>query len=453
MNQLEREHKIAFARVITDLIEADFVVETDEMQFFERVISKEGFAISDAMLVEAKKMDFAKALAILKDLDESNRTLIVDTLKQLSMSDGACVPLEAILIFAVEQALMNGAVVHSVPHSGINIDNLKVIYIENRETETGLQIEANLFSIISELKLAGFDFVYIPRIVGDFRQMKHEYLKKVVKYMIPSVSEERVSTICEHLQGLTTAKFCQDLLYKKLGINLTNCKPSLLIKINDSDVVDKYDAEEVVRTRYSNFLLLELKDNIIEYIRSTIETYHSMISCSITVESKPRTPKFIYTGFHRSLFDLIAFGRKLKEYRLVFEIEEHKASVYFESIDEEREQIVLKLNPQETTLYYMIVKKSLEGDGLDWREHIPNKEKMDILAEYNHIYGKAGKANSVSEYKDRTQVHHIKNRIRAISNIANASMFIPEHHKQGHESHYKITACKDFIVFKENTTL
>ena len=46
MRELHREHKIAFARVITDLIEADFVVEADEMQFFEKIISKEGFAIS-----------------------------------------------------------------------------------------------------------------------------------------------------------------------------------------------------------------------------------------------------------------------------------------------------------------------------------------------------------------------------------------------------------------------
>lgn len=62
MMRLDREHKIAFARIVTDLIEADFVVEVDEMQFFERIISKEGFCISDAMLIEAKKMDFAKAL-------------------------------------------------------------------------------------------------------------------------------------------------------------------------------------------------------------------------------------------------------------------------------------------------------------------------------------------------------------------------------------------------------
>lgn len=453
MKNLNREDKIAFARVITDLIEADFVVEADEMQFFENIISKEGFSISDAMLVEAKKMDFAKALSILKALDENSRRMVVDTLKQLSMSDGVCVPLEAILIFAVEQILMNDATVHSIPHSGINIDNLKVIYVENEETPIGEQIETKLSSIVSELKLVGFDFVYIPRLIRDFGRMEHDYLKKVVKYMIPSISEERVTAICENLRGLTTSRFCRDLLYKKLGMNLIDCKPSLLIKINDSDIVDRYESEAIERTRYSNFLQLELKGDVIDEIHSIIETYHSMISCSITIESKPRTPKFIYTGFHRSLFDLIAFGRELKEYRLVFGISEHKANVYFESIDSDKEQVCLKLNPQEAALYYMIVQKSLSENGLDWREHIPEREKKQILAEYNKIYSRIGKANSVTEYKDRTQVHHIKNRIRTLRNVANIEMFIPEHYKSGNDSYYRIKANAKFVVFNENTTL
>ncbi len=453
MKLFEREHKIAFARVITDLIEADFVVEADEMQFFEKIISKDGFSISEAMLAEAKKMDFARALSILKSLEHDSRKLVVDTLKQLSMSDGVCVPLEAILIFAVEQVLMFDATVHSIPQSGINIENLKVIYIENEETPIGGEIESKLTAIVSELKLVGFDFVYIPRLIQDFGRMEHDYLQKVVKYMIPSISDDRVSLICDKLRGLTTARFCRDLLYKKLGMNLIDCNPSLLIKINDSDIVDRYDTESVDRIRYSNFLQIELKEDVLENIHSLAETYHSMISCSITIESKPRTPKFIYTGFHRSLFDLIAFGRELQEYRLVFEIFEHKANVYFESMDDKQVRINLKLNPQEAALYYMIIKKSLDGVGLDWREHIPEKIKKEILSEYNLVYGEIGKANSVTEYKDRTQVHHIKNRIRALHNIANVSMFIPEHYKSGNDSFYKIKASAKFVELKENTTL
>ena len=150
-------------------------------------------------------------------------------------------------------------------------------------------------------------------------------------------------------------------------MNLIGCRPSLLIKINDSDIVDRYESEAIERTRFSNFLQIELRGNVIDEIHSIVDAYHSMISCSITIESKPRTPKFIYTGFHRSLFDLIAFGRDMKEYRLVLDVTGHKANVYFDPVDGGENTVVLKLNPQETALYYMIVKKSLSGEGLDWQ--------------------------------------------------------------------------------------
>lgn len=452
MQVLTRIQRIAFARVITDLIEADFVVEADEMRFFERIISKEHFDITEVMLIEAKRMPFAKALSILKELDAECRTMIVQTLKQLSMSDGVCVPLEAILIFAVERVLMHDAQIYSIPCSGVNIDNLKVIYVENEPSEVGTQIEQQLYPITSELKLAGFDFVYIPRVVQDFKLMERDYLEKVIKYMIPSVSQERVSVICENLRELNTSRFCRDLLYKKLGMNLNDCKPSLLIKINDSDIIDRYDAEVAERTRYSNFLRLELTDNVLHDIRNIIDDYYSMVSCSITIESKPRTPKFIYTGFHRSLFDLIAFGREMSEYRLVFDMAGRKSTVYFEP-NGEGERILLKLNPQEMALYMLIVRKSLSGNGLDWREHIPTQDKMSILAEYNQIYGEIRKINTVTEYKNRIQVHHIKNRIKTLQCIANVDMFVPEHHKDGLASYYRIRATRDFVEIKENTTL
>ena len=50
---LERVQRIALARILSDLIEADFIVEEKEMDFFEDTISKDGFNISESMLEEA----------------------------------------------------------------------------------------------------------------------------------------------------------------------------------------------------------------------------------------------------------------------------------------------------------------------------------------------------------------------------------------------------------------
>ncbi len=441
-----REHKIAFARIITDLIEADFVVEAKEMHFFEKLISKEGIFISDAMLVEAKRIDFARALSLLKDLDEENRVLIVETLKRLSLSDGVCVPLESVLIFAVEQVLRYNAQIYSIPTVDASFKDLMVVYIENEDNTTiDEQIKNNITFIKNEFAIVGFDFVYVPQIVENFKMLDREYLEKVVKYMIPSASKEKIISICEELCTLSTSRFCWNLLYKKLSINLIDSKPSLLFKISESDIINQYDEDDTERVRISNFLKVELNEHVVEHVQQLINVYLKKANRSCCIEKRNNLSKFLYSGFHRSLFDLVAYGKKQKLCSLVCDMTKKKVLIYFESEDEEKERFFVKLNPQETTLFLMIVKKTLNGEGLDWRENISSNSKKHILEEYNEIYHHIGKGNVVVEYKDRTQMYHIKHKLRSLQKISNIDMFIPEHIRSGVKSYYRIPANQKFI--------
>ena len=264
--------------------------------------------------------------------------------------------------------------------------------------------------------------------------------------MIPSASTLRIDEICYSLCNLSTSRFCRDLLYKKIGVNLIDSNPSLLIKINESDIIDSFGYDDAERTRFSNFLQIELTDDVMNTIHRLVNTYREMINADIVAKRRSRSNKFLYFGFHRSLFDLIAYGKEKKDCRLVFDFSAHTAKVYFESMDCD-ERFILKLNPQEAALYMMIVRKSLEGNGLDWREHISKAEKKKLLGEYNNIYSYIGKGNVVNEYKDRTQTHHIKTRIKVMSGLANAEMFIPEHVKCGLMSFYRIKAPKEYVTF------
>lgn len=444
----DRLQRIAIARLLSDLIEADFVVEQKEMSFFETLISKDYFNITASMLVDAKKMDFAKAVSLLKELDRSKRVDLVNMLKMMAMSDGTCVPFEAIQIFAIEQSLLNDATVYSVPSLNFKIDKLTALYIENESyTKIDPIIDDNYRFLCNEFSMAGFNFVHIPHIVKDFTMMSPDYLRKVVMYMIPSITLEKVESICNNLRELTTLRFCRDFLYKKTGLNLLDTGPSLLIKINESVLVDPYSDDEAERRDYSNFLRINLNDDLLKRIPDLLDTYHAMISSDIVLYSKPKLSKFIYYGFHRSLFELVAYSKVQKDYRLVFNISNLPASVYFESLNDDCDRILLKLPPQEIALYAMIVKKSLTGEGLDWREHIPDKEKEQLLSEYNKIYSHIGKGNVLTEYKDRTQTNHIKNKLKVMQNIANLDVFIPEHVRIGGKSLYRIHASKSDIEF------
>ena len=446
---MERLQKIAFARILSDLIEADFIVEQGEMNYFERIISRNRLNIKKTMLSEAKRLTLAKAIKILKELKDPDVNEVIDLLKGLSLSDGTCVPLEAIQILAIIQALKYGAEIISVKKGDLQIENMTSIYIENEKiTAANNFIENNYREINNEFALAGFRFVHIPHVARDFDSMDRDYLKKVVSYMIPSASEARVEQICSDLCGISTSRFCRDLLYKKIGINLLGAKPSLLFKINDSSVIAPHSSDDSERITYSNFLLIELGDNILKTICDLVDTYSDMVNCAIAIESQPQKRKFLYYGFHRSLFDLISYGKEMKEYRLVVDLSQRDNPVFFESTDG-IDTLQIKLSAQEYALFILIVKESLLGKGLDWREQIDKTEKRAILKKFNAIYAKTGKGKSAKEYKDKTQAHHIRERVKALDCVANKDMFIPENIKDGKVSVYRILASLDYVVIRD----
>lgn len=446
---MDRPQKIAFARILADLIEADFIVEQGEMEYFEKIISRNRLNIKRTMLSEAKRLTLAKAIRVLKESDEATIDIAISILKDLSLSDGTCVPLEAIQILAIIQGLKYGAKLFSVKSGDLQIENMTAIYIENeKDTSANGFIENNYREINNEFALSGFKFVHIPHVARDFDSMDRDYLKKVVSYMIPSASEERVDKICSDLCGISTSRFCRDLLYKKIGINLLNAKPSILFKINDSSVVAPHSSDDSERIIYSNFMLLELGEDILKTIRDLVDTYSNMVNCAIAVESQPQKRKFLYYGFHRSLFDLISYGKEMKEYRLIIDLSQRDTPVIFESMDG-KDTLHIKLSAQEYALFILIVKESLLGKGLDWREQIEKTDKRAILKKFNAIYAKTGKGKSAREYKDKTQAHHIRERIKALDGVANKDMFIPENIKDGKASVYRILASSEYVEIRD----
>lgn len=114
----------------------------------------------------------------------------------MSLSDGTCVPLEALQIMAVKYALEGRGQVFSIPSGSSFIENMKVLYIENENnTETDVYIRSHYRAISNEFRLAGFNFVYIPQIAEDYRLIRGDYLHKVIKYMIPALEESKVEKI------------------------------------------------------------------------------------------------------------------------------------------------------------------------------------------------------------------------------------------------------------------
>lgn len=450
--KLGRPQRVALARLMSDLVEADFIVEEGEMTFFEQFISTDAFRISTDMLAEAKQMSFAKAVELLKGANTDGRKIVLDALRRMAMADGTCVPLEAIQLLAVEQALEQGATVYSVPAANVGMANMQVIYVEGYHySNTVYNIWEDFRPISHEFALAGFDFVTIPRIVSDFKEMDFGYLLKAIHYMNPSATDRRVFYIAQELFGMTTANFCRNLLDRKLALPLSNVKPSLLIKIGESDILEAKAEFETLRTPYANFLLLPLQPtSALWQVQALLDHYRAMVSGPITVRTPQTGRKFLYYGFHRTLFDLIAYGPEPHSHRLVFDFRPRKAEIYFETTDSAADRIPLKLNPQEAALYYLIVRQTIEAGGLDWRdsELIPAEELEALLADYNRAYARFGKGKTAREYKERTQTSRIRTQIKMQHTVFARFLYIPEHARVNNHSVYRVRAEADSVEFR-----
>lgn len=467
---LERIQRIALARILSDLIEADFIVEEDEMESFDKIKNEKDFNITISMLSEAKTKTFAEAISILQTIrDEEKKKYIKEKLYEMSLSDGSCVPLEALQIMAVRYALEGKGQVFSIPSGSSFIENMKVLYIENEDnTETDTYIHRHYRAISNEFRLAGFNFVYIPQIVDDYKQIRGEYLQKVIKYMIPTLQEHKVEKIQQDLCSMTTSRFSYELLFKKMGINMLSSKPAFLFKIGESAVADKSGVDDMERNLFSNFLLVPIsvdevssyneKRTILDSVVDLMDSYRKMVSGKLIIENQPLRKKFLYYGFHRSLFDLIAYGKERENYKLVINLKNRAKPVVLRPIDAEpdnaseyEKDLVVDLTPQPYTLYILMVYTSLLEKNLDWTDFpTRNETKKQILEKYNAIYRMISKGNYSSDYRDKTHVSRIKKALKAHDSIVtNIDLFIPDKVLSEKTVYYNVPIPPDLVYVIE----
>lgn len=467
---LERIQRIALARILSDLIEADFIVEEDEMESFDKIKNEKDFNITISMLSEAKTKTFAEAISILQTIrDEEKKKYIKEKLYEMSLSDGSCVPLEALQIMAVRYALEGKGQVFSIPSGSSFIENMKVLYIENEDnTETDTYIHRHYRAISNEFRLAGFNFVYIPQIVDDYKQIRGEYLQKVIKYMIPTLQEHKVEKIQQDLCSMTTSRFSYELLFKKMGINMLSSKPAFLFKIGESAVADKSGVDDMERNLFSNFLLVPIsvdevssykeKRTILDSVVDLMDSYRKMVSGKLIIENQPLRKKFLYYGFHRSLFDLIAYGKERENYKLVINLKNRAKPVVLRPIDAEpdnaseyEKDLVVDLTPQPYTLYILMVYTSLLKKNLDWTDFpTRNETKKQILEKYNAIYRMISKGNYSSDYRDKTHVSRIKKALKAHDSIVtNIDLFIPDKVLSEKTVYYNVPIPPDLVYVIE----
>lgn len=348
---MKRDEKIAIIRTMSDLITADTVIDAGEMDFYSAL--RDDFRFSPREETEARAMTLSHAVSMLKESSDAVRSEIINRCRSLALSDGYCARAEALLLTAVNLSLTDGAAasaeVISVPCAQTNIPTSCVVFIESAgETEIGRTIDAQYRQIASEFRLGGFEFVYVPRIIGQYRISDSDLVRRIVNFISPGLSDEGCDAVIDKLMNMSTSEFTKDILCNKLGMTmLRSTVPAMILTIGTSYVND---------TLYSNYLKINLPNNVVEFVRNFIDRFTSMLSSDFLLvgNHKENLRRFIYTGFHKLLLDTHLMRRNVRS--RIF-INPYKEDIYFPDIDVRLEG----LHRREKALYTLLIAMSVHG--------------------------------------------------------------------------------------------
>lgn len=360
--------KIAVSRIFADLIKADRIVDTGEMECWRNICNK--YAIDKDVRIEAREVSFADALNVIcnSGVQGLKEDLLGDC-REMTVSDGFCAHSEALLMIALTTMLeseqpFRGEVI-SIPKANFNIDIATALYIENEfDPETNESIRAHYRSIFKEFQLAGFHFVYIPKIIDHYRSTDPVLFKDILSFLAPSMTEIGLDNTYKSLMKMTTGVFCKDLLCNKCGITeLRNTMPSLLIKIGNSFVDE---------AQYANYLKIDVDEDISTTVQTFVDRFSEMLSSDVFVvnTSEERDNQFHFHGFYKQLLDIFLVRRNI---RSTIHLNPYKEEIIFPDIDAK----AMGLHRRERALYALLLCQG--ADGINFSA----PKSVDALERYN----------------------------------------------------------------------
>lgn len=347
-----RAHKVAIARIFSDLIKADRIIDTGEMVCWQRICEKYG--IDKRIENEAQHVSFSNALDAICDsgLPGLKEDLLGDC-RSMTVSDGFCAHSEALIMIALilrlEENQPFSVETFSIPKANFNIDVATALYIEDEyDEETNEAIKANYRSLFKEFQLAGFHFVYLPKIIEHYRLTDPLLFRQILSFLAPSLSESGIDNTYKSLMSMTTGTFCKDLLCNKCSItDLRNAYPSLLIKIGSSFVGEN---------AYSNYLKIEVDKDILPTVQSFLDQFCEMLSSDVYVvnTSEERDSQFHFHGFYKQLLDIFLIRKNIRS-KIV--IDPYKEEILFPDIDTKASG----LHRRERALYALLLCQGKAG--------------------------------------------------------------------------------------------
>lgn len=130
---MRQSERASIMRIVSDLIEADGIIDAREIIFLDSLREKYGIKKEDE--VAAASYTFAAALNELLLADDSLKHDLIGDFNQTAMSDNYCAREEALLILALRCCMTinmgSSVTVLSIDTSEIKFEDTQILYVES----------------------------------------------------------------------------------------------------------------------------------------------------------------------------------------------------------------------------------------------------------------------------------------------------------------------------------
>lgn len=382
---MKLSERTSIIRVLIDLIKADSVIDEGEMALYAKI--KEEYNITREDELAASSMTLAEAVAQLSESTAKLRADIMQIFSDMTISDGFCAPKEALLMIALHWCLSEEtrgmSEMFSIHEPNVIIDDNQVIYVESAyDGDINKEIVENYRFIDRELRLIGFNFVYIPYIASHYKGTEKSLFYEISKFLAPNINEERIDSLVESLQNINTVQYCSEQLCNKLGMHkLLDLPPGLLIKVGNTYVGEKLHA---------NFLRITIEENVLDLVQSIADRYSGMLSSDgrYIVNIEEAHGQFLYHGFYKQLFDTFVIQKGIRSSLL---IDIPKGKFILPDLGME----IKGMHRKEKALYLLLIFESPRG-GVCFSQSAGQTRKSfekhmkNLMDNYRIVYGMMG---------------------------------------------------------------
>lgn len=399
IKDLGKDQRIALARIVYDLIMADKIIDDEEVVKFAKLFGEENNRI---LFHQAQELTFAKAIKLLtQPSDDNNDNEVIrkvhadqrrrqaekaaNIVSETASSDGFCAPSEAILLLAIDYFLKkNNATytkydIQSFKLTDIFIGKRFVLYVDNNASSKSLEVEQNYDLIVNLLASIGFQFIYIPKIVEQYKKKGLEMFKAMSMYIFPDIPEDKVEDVYNNIMQMDTKSFVKDYLNEKLGFDIICARPSLMVMLGRSSVIGKNISDKgLVYETNANFLKINIgEEKVVNVVGDLIHDFNKFVTFNFHIDFNPAKDKLLYHGIHKAFFRMVALAKNNpQQYNINISTNLHAVFI---------NDYKLPLAKGKTAIYIMILCRSFFGDkkGLPMKKvfNTLNAEEQDRLQE------------------------------------------------------------------------